>query len=151
MVFEDVTSATNSLKQLNDFPFYDKPMRVSYAKTKSDATSKCDGTFDPQVRDPEIRQKRKAESQESEKKSQEAKKDSKKGAATSASAADTSAPPNEILFVEGLPGTSFFFRVFGLWFIRVRVYTLIDPDYLNPETPSNDSLTQPIKLSDARG
>lgn len=101
VVFEDVAAATNAVKQLNEFPFYDKPMRVSYATSKSDASAKRDGTFDSAKRDPMIRQKRKAESQVSEKKSQAAKKEA--GEQKNAVAAANDAPPNEILFVEGLP------------------------------------------------
>ncbi|XP_026438291.1 origin of replication complex subunit 1B-like [Papaver somniferum] len=43
VVFEDVLSATNVLSQMQDFPLHDKPMRLQYAKTKSEA----DGTFFP--------------------------------------------------------------------------------------------------------
>eukprot|EP00850_Spirogloea_muscicola_P023097 SM000328S12467 [mRNA] locus=s328:80075:81541:- [translate_table: standard] len=47
VVFDDITSATNALRQMQGFPFYDKPMRISYAKAKSDVISKADGTFVP--------------------------------------------------------------------------------------------------------
>lgn len=47
VVFEDVSSATNALRQMQGFPFYDKPMRIQYAKTKSDVIAKADGTFVP--------------------------------------------------------------------------------------------------------
>ncbi|KAK9733728.1 hypothetical protein RND81_04G087800 [Saponaria officinalis] len=47
VVFEDVSSATNALRQMQDFPFYDKNMRIQYAKTKSDVIAKADGTFVP--------------------------------------------------------------------------------------------------------
>lgn len=50
VVFEDVSSATSALKQMQGFPFYDKPMRIQYAKTKSDVVAKADGTFVPQER-----------------------------------------------------------------------------------------------------
>merc|ERR1719343_1130977 len=45
IVFKEVASATNSLKSLQGFPFYNKPMRINYAKTKSDAVAKADGTY----------------------------------------------------------------------------------------------------------
>merc|ERR1711972_1134485 len=45
IIFKETSSATNSLKSLQGFPFYNKPMRISYAKTKSDVVSKADGTF----------------------------------------------------------------------------------------------------------
>lgn len=50
VVFEDVSSATSALKQMQGFPFYDKPMRIQYAKTKSDVIAKSDGTFVPRER-----------------------------------------------------------------------------------------------------
>ncbi|KAK9281431.1 hypothetical protein L1049_004333 [Liquidambar formosana] len=50
VVFEDVSSATNALRQMQGFPFYDKPMKIQYAKTKSDVIAKADGTFVPRER-----------------------------------------------------------------------------------------------------
>ncbi|XP_057964898.1 U1 small nuclear ribonucleoprotein A [Malania oleifera] len=47
VVFEDVSSANSALRQMQGFPFYDKPMRIQYAKTKSDVIAKADGTFVP--------------------------------------------------------------------------------------------------------
>ncbi|XP_044494061.1 U1 small nuclear ribonucleoprotein A-like isoform X2 [Mangifera indica] len=50
VVFEDVSSATSAIRQMQGFPFYDKPMRIRYAKTKSDIIAKADGTFVPRER-----------------------------------------------------------------------------------------------------
>ncbi|XP_071718893.1 U1 small nuclear ribonucleoprotein A-like [Rutidosis leptorrhynchoides] len=50
VVFEDASSATSAIKQMQGFPFYDKPMRIQYAKTKSDIIAKADGTFVPRER-----------------------------------------------------------------------------------------------------
>uniref|UniRef100_A0A452Y1A6 RRM domain-containing protein n=1 Tax=Aegilops tauschii subsp. strangulata TaxID=200361 RepID=A0A452Y1A6_AEGTS len=61
VVFEDVASATEALKRMQDFPFYDKPMKIQYAKTKSDVIAKADGTFVP-------REKRKRNDEKPEKK-----------------------------------------------------------------------------------
>ena len=108
VVFDSVPAATAAMRAMNDFPFYDKPMRVSYARTKSDATAKLDGTFDPSARDPEVRAKRKAESQQQEREARAKKAENEKqgrGGAGAAASADPDAPPNEILFVQGLPGT----------------------------------------------
>lgn len=58
MVFEGVTEATNAMRSLQGFPFYDKPMRIAYAHGKSDAVAKADGTFQGREKD---RDKRKAE------------------------------------------------------------------------------------------
>ncbi|KAF9620742.1 hypothetical protein IFM89_014346 [Coptis chinensis] len=64
VVFDDVTSATNALKQMQGFPFYDKPMRIQYAKTKSDVVAKADNTFVP-------RERRKRHEERAEKKRRE--------------------------------------------------------------------------------
>eukprot|EP00811_Abedinium_folium_P036671 NODE_9359_length_1429_cov_8.093702.p1 GENE.NODE_9359_length_1429_cov_8.093702~~NODE_9359_length_1429_cov_8.093702.p1 ORF type:complete len:297 (-),score=54.10 NODE_9359_length_1429_cov_8.093702:491-1381(-) len=45
IIFKDTSSATNALKSLQGFPFYNKPMRINYARTKSDVVSKADGTY----------------------------------------------------------------------------------------------------------
>lgn len=71
VVFADVASATNAMKTMQGFPLFEKPMvreaqhrglppschrprlvlisvqRIQYAKTKSDAIAKIDGTFNP--------------------------------------------------------------------------------------------------------
>lgn len=45
VVFKDINSSTNALRSMQGFPFYDKPMRIQYAKTDSDAVAKLKGTF----------------------------------------------------------------------------------------------------------
>lgn len=106
VVFADVASASSAMRTMQGFPFYDKPMKLAYAKTKSDATAKVDGTFDPAARDPSVRQKRKAESQREEKASQAARAEEEEanGGPAQTIRTDPTAPPNEILFVQGLPG-----------------------------------------------
>ncbi|XP_020571419.1 U2 small nuclear ribonucleoprotein B''-like [Phalaenopsis equestris] len=47
VVFSEVTAASNAVRQMQSFPFYDKPMRIQYAKTKSDCVAKADGTYVP--------------------------------------------------------------------------------------------------------
>eukprot|EP00271_Cylindrocystis_brebissonii_P020404 TRINITY_DN6737_c0_g2_i1.p1 TRINITY_DN6737_c0_g2~~TRINITY_DN6737_c0_g2_i1.p1 ORF type:complete len:252 (-),score=80.01 TRINITY_DN6737_c0_g2_i1:1615-2370(-) len=47
VVFDGITAATNALRQMQGFPFYEKPMKISYARTKSDVIAKADGTFIP--------------------------------------------------------------------------------------------------------
>ena len=46
IVFRDIEAASQAVRQMQDFPFYDKPMRITYAKTKSDASAKFDGTYE---------------------------------------------------------------------------------------------------------
>jgi len=43
--FKDITSATNAMRSMQSFPFYDKQMRIQFAKTKSDVLAKLDGTY----------------------------------------------------------------------------------------------------------
>jgi U1 small nuclear ribonucleoprotein A len=45
IIFKEMSSATNALKSLQGFPFYNKPMRIGYAKSKSDVVAKADGTY----------------------------------------------------------------------------------------------------------
>jgi len=45
IIFKEAPSATNALKSLQGFPFYNKPMRINYARSKSDAVAKSDGSF----------------------------------------------------------------------------------------------------------
>merc|ERR1719498_1111916 len=45
IIFKQTSSATNALKSLQGFPFYNKPMRINFARTKSDAVAKADGTY----------------------------------------------------------------------------------------------------------
>lgn len=52
IVFSDMASATNALRQMQGFPFYDKPMRISFAKTESDVITKAKGTFVPREKRP---------------------------------------------------------------------------------------------------
>eukprot|EP00953_Heterococcus_sp_UTEX-ZZ885_P000784 944-Heterococcus_DN1.PRE.2 len=54
VVFENKAAATNALRQMQNFPFYDKPLIIEFAKTQSDVISKKAGTFKP-------REKRKRE------------------------------------------------------------------------------------------
>lgn len=45
IIFDALHGSTRALRELNGFEFFGKPMRVSYAKNKSDVTAKMDGTF----------------------------------------------------------------------------------------------------------
>merc|ERR1719432_334734 len=45
IIFKETSAATNALRSLQGFPFYNKPMRINFARTKSDAIAKSDGTF----------------------------------------------------------------------------------------------------------
>merc|ERR1719316_2356121 len=47
IVFKEQSAAGAAVKALQGFPFYNKPIRIAYAKAKSDVVSKADGTFQP--------------------------------------------------------------------------------------------------------
>ncbi|CAH9109681.1 unnamed protein product [Cuscuta epithymum] len=122
VVFEDVSSATNALRQMHGFPFYDKPMRINFAKTKSDIIAKADGTFVP-------REKKKKHEDKAGRKKKDHQHDSAHqagmgvnpayggaygvapplsqipymGGAIGAALPEAPAPPNKILFVQNLP------------------------------------------------
>uniref|UniRef100_A0A3Q2ZH29 Small nuclear ribonucleoprotein polypeptide B2 n=1 Tax=Kryptolebias marmoratus TaxID=37003 RepID=A0A3Q2ZH29_KRYMA len=96
VIFKELAAATNALRQLQGFPFYNKPMRIQYAKTDSELISKMKGTYGD-----------KEKKKEKKKKAQEA------AAAAAAAAANVLSlwfpsqvpdnPPNHILFLTNLP------------------------------------------------
>jgi len=43
--FETVQAASSALDKLQGFPFHDKPMRINYARSKSDVVTKEDGSY----------------------------------------------------------------------------------------------------------
>lgn len=99
VIFKEVTAATTAVKSMQGFPFYDKPMRIAFAKTDSDIIAKMKGTF-------QERPKRPA----SEAKSAKTKKKKTQGDSSAAALAANvgsgpmhDAPPNQILFLTSLP------------------------------------------------
>lgn len=100
IVFNDVGAATNALRQMQDFVFFDKPMDIAFAKTKSDTAAKLDGSYvAPSLRD---RKRRRAADAE-----RAAKQVHQIAAASSAPATLAPAPnmtePNKILYVQNIP------------------------------------------------
>ncbi|KFQ50989.1 U1 small nuclear ribonucleoprotein A, partial [Nestor notabilis] len=61
VIFKELSSASSALRSMQGFPFYDKPMRIQYAKTDSDIIAKMKGTF---VERDRKREKRKPKGQE---------------------------------------------------------------------------------------
>ncbi|KAI7874827.1 RNA-binding domain-containing protein [Lichtheimia hyalospora FSU 10163] len=45
IVYDNVASATAALRSLQNANFYNKPMNIEYAKTKSNAVAMIDGTY----------------------------------------------------------------------------------------------------------
>lgn len=96
VVFKEINDATAALHSMQGFPFYDKPMRLAYAKKDSDMIAKMKGTY-----------------QERTKEKKKRKKESKKKSAVVATGGNDvenmqtddgmNNPPNHILFVDNLP------------------------------------------------
>ncbi|KAL6054774.1 U2 small nuclear ribonucleoprotein B [Balamuthia mandrillaris] len=121
VIFRELSAATNALRNLNEFMFYDKPMKVQYAKTRSDLVAKIKGTWEPREKRPRPPQDKKPKQPKKKKKKvatgeEEDEKDTKKTttAASSASAPSSTSstphlpqpkqqPPHKKLFVENLP------------------------------------------------
>jgi len=96
VVFKELAAATNALRQLQGFPFYNKPMRIQYAKTDSEVISKMRGTYGD--KDKKKKKERKAQEQLANKKPA--------GGASQPPPPATQVPdnpPNYILFLNNLP------------------------------------------------
>lgn len=48
VIYKDLPSATKAQRELNNFPFYGRPMRVAFSKNRSHLVEKMDGTFNEQ-------------------------------------------------------------------------------------------------------
>ncbi|XP_061084316.1 U2 small nuclear ribonucleoprotein B'' [Conger conger] len=100
VVFRELGSSTNALRQLQGFPFYNKPMRIQYARTDSEVISKMRGTFGD-----------KEKKKDKKKKALELASNPAKKAALGTNAQPNAAPvqqtpdnpPNYILFLNNLP------------------------------------------------
>lgn len=102
IVFSDVAAATNALRTMQGFAFFDKPIKISFAKTKSDAVAKIDGSF--KLSKGERSKKNAAAREVLMKRGQ----DRAAGIAPAVprpvpAQPDMNAPPNKILFVQDLP------------------------------------------------
>ncbi|KAK1286378.1 U2 small nuclear ribonucleoprotein B'' 2 [Acorus calamus] len=109
VVFSEVTAASSAVRQMQNFPFYDKPMRIQYAKSKSDCVAKVDGTYVPREK-----KKRQEEKAEKKRKAEDTPHAAPNGASAQnngtpafrpgkAGAQDEAAAPNNILFIQNLP------------------------------------------------
>jgi U2 small nuclear ribonucleoprotein B'' len=111
IVFDDLSGATKALREMQGFNFYGKPMKVSYAKVKSDVISKTDGSFKPRPkRKPDAKAPAKVVPKKKTKKGQD--EDSSESKTSNSSTTTTSSSsslflggdtPNKILFIENLP------------------------------------------------
>ncbi|XP_030378841.1 U1 small nuclear ribonucleoprotein A [Scaptodrosophila lebanonensis] len=97
VVFKEIGSASNALRTMQGFPFYDKPMRIAYAKSDSDIVAKLKGTF--KERPKKVKPPKPAPGADE-------KKDKKKKPSSAENAnpnTQTEQPPNQILFLTNLP------------------------------------------------
>jgi len=94
IIFKEISSATNALRTMQGFPFYDKPMRINYSKSESDVISKAKGTF-------KEREKKQKQAKPEEKKTKKPKVMDPAQAAINSS--NQEQPPNQILFLTNLP------------------------------------------------
>uniref|UniRef100_A0A3B4FC71 U1 small nuclear ribonucleoprotein A n=1 Tax=Pundamilia nyererei TaxID=303518 RepID=A0A3B4FC71_9CICH len=93
VIFKEINSASNALRSMQGFPFYDKPMRIQYSKTDSDIIAKMKGTY--------VERDRKKEKKKIKGPDGTGPKKGVAGAAMVAGVAEN--PPNHILFLTNLP------------------------------------------------
>ncbi|KAK9909482.1 hypothetical protein WJX75_002960 [Coccomyxa subellipsoidea] len=104
VVFADQKSADDAIRSMQGFPFFEKPIRLAYAKGESDAVAKINGTF--MEKDKKERQKHNKQERD---RLMERSKGKAQGAQPAAAApmaapiAPGNAPPHKILFVQNLP------------------------------------------------
>lgn len=102
VIFDSLAGATKSLRDLQDFSFFGKSLRCSYAKKKSDLFAKLDGTYKPKKRkDYEVAGL--LPSQPSKKADTKKKSEPVRSHNQSRKTAEDDTPPNRILFIENLP------------------------------------------------
>ncbi|XP_037052460.1 U1 small nuclear ribonucleoprotein A [Bradysia coprophila] len=97
VIFKEIASATNALRTMQGFPFYDKPMRIAYSKMDSDLIAKMKGTF--KERPKKIKPPKPAPEEKREKK----KKNAANADSGSTNTNTAEQPPNQILFLTNLP------------------------------------------------
>ncbi|URD92510.1 U2 small nuclear ribonucleoprotein [Musa troglodytarum] len=113
VVFAEVPAASNAVRQMQRFPFYDKPMRIQYAKTKSDCVAKADGTYVPREKKKKQEEKaaeKKRRFEEAQQSASAANTQTNGGLSASqasrqgkTSSQEPTAAPNNILFIQNLP------------------------------------------------
>lgn len=87
IIFRDVDSAAKALRIMQGLVFYDRPLRIRYAKTESDAITKKEGSFVQRPAKPKLEIKKKRKEATNERAMQEV----------------IDQEPNKILFLSSLP------------------------------------------------
>jgi len=115
VIFQDITAATTAAKSMQGFPFYDKPMRIAFAKGDSDVIAKKKGTFTErpkrlQGESKKIKKMKKDAAASAVAQAAQTKESEQGSMALAAAAAQQTpsgpvmdAPPNQILFLTSLP------------------------------------------------
>jgi len=107
IVFKDIAAATTALRDMQGFPFYDKPMKITFSKSKSDVVAKIDGSFverkKPEKRKVENEEKAPKKPKQQKSKEPKAKSEPKMSERAPGNLQPRDQPPNKILFVENLP------------------------------------------------
>ncbi|KAL3336209.1 hypothetical protein AABB24_032112 [Solanum stoloniferum] len=109
VVFSEVTAASNAVRQMQNFPFYDKPMRIQYAKSKSDCIAKAEGTYNKKKKQDEKVEKRKRTEETPQTGAANVPRADSNGRGPAAASrqgkpsAQDVAEPNNILFIQNLP------------------------------------------------
>lgn len=98
VIFKELNSASNALRSMQGFPFYDKPMKIQYAKTDSDCIAKQKGTY---VERPKL--PKSDEPKKKKKKTGQPEPNPQLAAGGIPQAALLEQPPNSILFLTNLP------------------------------------------------
>ncbi|XP_076817269.1 U1 small nuclear ribonucleoprotein A-like [Clavelina lepadiformis] len=100
VIFKDINSATNALRSMQGFPFYDKPMRLAYSKKDSDCIAKIKGTYQERVKE-----KKKKKKEPKKPKTAPTNQGNMPGGPPSKIVDDDGSdnPPNHILFLNNLP------------------------------------------------
>ncbi|KAK6489533.1 U2 small nuclear ribonucleoprotein B''-like [Huso huso] len=101
VVFKELASATNALRQIQGFPFYNKAMRIQYAKTDSDVISKMRGTFGDKDKKKDKKKKVQEQAASAAKKPAQGSTNVQTTSSQNQQAPDN--PPNYILFLNNLP------------------------------------------------
>lgn len=92
IIFADINSASNALRCMNGFPFFEKNMEIQYAKDESVALTKTKEGWKPRKK------------QKTEKKAAAAKAAAQPAEQQPAKPGEANKnPPNKLLFIEGLP------------------------------------------------
>ncbi|KAL1232806.1 U1 small nuclear ribonucleoprotein [Trichinella spiralis] len=100
----DLNSATNALRSMQGFPFYDKPMRIQYAKSESDAVAKLKGTYVERPKEHQRNADLTGESKKEKKRRIAAEKARLRASeGTNYVSVESNPPPNKILFCTNLP------------------------------------------------